>query len=234
MKDYSKEIMQVVRENLKESDMKLVACDEENGHLAFVMHFPGQVSCVRFIINVGKDEYIVNAIAPIAPDARDPAALAMMSEFLSRVNFGLKNGNFELDFQDGEVRYKCFVNCDGQLPCRNIVSDSIAAPAIMMKNYMPGLINVIFNGMEPRVAVDLCEEYKRQQAESARLMEFLRSKPSDAGSAQEDGVLPEGEGEDLVTYEEFLRMEDTPDERGPDTEETDETSDDPCAEESDA
>jgi hypothetical protein len=35
-----------------------------------------------------------------------------MADFLTRANYGLKVGNFEMDFSDGEIRYKTSINVE--------------------------------------------------------------------------------------------------------------------------
>lgn len=43
----------------------------------------------------------------------DPERRAQVAEFLHRANYGLLIGNFELDFRDGEVRYKSSIDLEG-------------------------------------------------------------------------------------------------------------------------
>ena len=45
--------------------------------------------------------------------ARPEEMRVPMAEFLTRANYGLRIGNFEMDFEDGEVRYKSSVDFEG-------------------------------------------------------------------------------------------------------------------------
>lgn len=36
---------------------------------------------------------------------------ADVNEYITRANYGLTNGNFEMDFNDGELRYKTNISC---------------------------------------------------------------------------------------------------------------------------
>jgi hypothetical protein len=66
-----------------------------------------------------------------------------VSEFLTRANYGLAAGNFELDFADGEVRYKTALQrpvdgLDGAALKRIVRANGIA-----METYLPGIGAVI-------------------------------------------------------------------------------------------
>ena len=212
MKNYSSEIAQAIKEHLEEREMKWVAFDENDGSFGFVVHLPGQISFIHYIIKVHEDDYTVVAICPVCPAASDSAALAAMAEFVCRANYGLKNGNFEMDFRDGELRYKCFVDCDEQIPSQSVVRDSISVPAAMMKRYASGIINVLYKGVDVESAVEECEQNKglRHELEEAKraLADLLRKRHSadDSESDQDDVTAADDEDEDFPSFEEFLRM----------------------------
>ncbi len=55
-------------------------------------------------------------------------------------NYGLVNGNFELDLRDGEIRYKTYVNCDGlESLSEAVIQDSIYVGCVMMDRYGDGI-----------------------------------------------------------------------------------------------
>ena len=78
----------------------------------------------RVFIPIREDcSYIVNIVSPINGDPKD---IGEMLKYLTMANYGLTNGNFELDMRDGEIRYKTYVNCKDleSLPAQ-IIKDSI-------------------------------------------------------------------------------------------------------------
>ena len=75
-----------------------------------------------------------------------------------QANYGLRNGNFELDMRDGEIRYKVFVDCDGVIPSREVIKGSIIIPAMMFERYSPGILDVVFKGVSAAEAIGQCEE----------------------------------------------------------------------------
>ncbi len=80
-----------------------------------------------------------------------------VSEFLTRANYGMQIGNFEMDFEDGEIRYKTSVDFDGFEPNNEILKNLVYANIITMDRYLPGLMQVIWGGVDPREAVAAIE-----------------------------------------------------------------------------
>ena len=92
----------------------------------------------RIFIPIRADgSYIVNIYSPIKGD---PASLDELVKYVAMANYGLANGNFDIDVSDGEVRYKTYVNCKDleTLPAQ-IIKDSIYVGWCMMDRYGTGL-----------------------------------------------------------------------------------------------
>ena len=57
-----------------------------------------------------QDQFVFYSILPInVPDNH----IGAVAEFITRVNYGMIIGNFELDYNDGEVRYKTSIDVEG-------------------------------------------------------------------------------------------------------------------------
>ena len=126
----------------------------EDSHIFdFTLTLNGKLQQVHYNLLIRKFDYSVYAICPMS--AKD--CLPQMAEFISRANYGLANGNFELDFRDGEIRYKCFVNCHDTVPGTQAIKDSIYIPASMFNKYSDGILSVLFNMKTPTQAVADCE-----------------------------------------------------------------------------
>ena len=92
----------------------------------------------RIFIPIRDDgTYIVNIYSPVNGD---PANIDELVKYVAMANYGLANGNFDIDVSDGEVRYKIYVNCKDleKLPAQ-IIKDSIYAGWCMMDRYGNGL-----------------------------------------------------------------------------------------------
>ena len=157
VRNYSTEIANAINSYLKQDDWHF-SFDEENGLFRFGLSLSSKIKKINYIVDVKEDGYIVYAIAPIGADEEDKKMMATMAEFVCRANYGLKNGNFELDMRDGEVRFKCFVDCESITPSKDMVQNSIHCPAIMFKRYGSGIVDIIFGNATATEAVNRCEK----------------------------------------------------------------------------
>ncbi len=132
--------------------------DDEKGLFRFNLTLTKKIKKVSYIVDIKKDGFLVYAIPPLGAEEGDSNMMAQMAEFVCRANYALINGNFELDMRDGEIRYKTYVNCDGQLPTTEIIKDSIYCPAFMFEKYSAGITGIIFGDMTAKQAIDLCEK----------------------------------------------------------------------------
>lgn len=96
------------------------------------------------------------SVAPLKVPADRRGAVA---EFITRANYGMILGNFELDFEDGEVRYKTSVDLDALLIPDGDEGLHAAFKAMAYANvlstdrYMPGLMAVGFGDVSPAAAL---------------------------------------------------------------------------------
>lgn len=157
MKNYSAEIVQAIQNTIEDMDLDLVAFDEERGIFGFAVNVPGPISTIRHIIDIRKNDYTVIAFCPVRPDGNRSKVLPSVAEFVGRANYGLPSGHFDMDFTDGKVSFKCFVDCVDQIPSHRVICNSICIPAVMIMRYGPGLINVMYKSMDPETAVNECE-----------------------------------------------------------------------------
>jgi len=72
--------------------------------------------------------------------------------YLTRANYGLVIGNFELDLDDGEVRLKASIDVEGATLTEALVDHLVIAGAVTTDRYIPGLQAVI-DGVSARDAI---------------------------------------------------------------------------------
>ena len=154
---YSKVIAQAINKFLINDDWNY-SFDEQKGLFKFNLGIGGKIKDIRYFVDIKDDAYLVYAIALIGADEDDASMMSEMAEFICRANYGLKNGNFELDMDDGEIRYKCYVDCDGIVPTPEIIKSRIYCPALMFKRYGNGIVGIIFGGMDGKTAAEYCEK----------------------------------------------------------------------------
>ena len=88
----------------------------------------------------------------------DESCMAQVAEYLTRANYGLRNGNFELDYSDGEIRYKVFVDCEDLLPSAAVLRDAVIIPVDMFDRYGNGLLSVVLGVRTPEEAIQDAEK----------------------------------------------------------------------------
>lgn len=77
----------------------------------------------------------------------------VMQEFLTRANFGLRIGNFELDLQDGEIRFKTSIQFAGEVQVDLMIEQCLLINIMTMERYLPGILQVIFTDISPDQAI---------------------------------------------------------------------------------
>jgi hypothetical protein len=65
------------------------------------------------------------------------------AELLMRLNWGLAIGNFELDLDDGEVRYKTSIDVEGDRLSHALLARLVAANVETFERYLPAIGSVV-------------------------------------------------------------------------------------------
>jgi hypothetical protein len=66
-------------------------------------------------------------------------------------------GNFEMDYSDGEIRYKTSVDIEDVDLSEPLLRHMIYANVLTMDKYFPGLMRVLYGGISPVVAIEEVE-----------------------------------------------------------------------------
>jgi hypothetical protein len=80
-----------------------------------------------------------------------------MAEYLTRANYDLVIGNFELDFRDGEVRYKTSIDVEGDELTSALLKQMVYANVMIFDKYLPGIMKVMYTDVPPAEIVDEIE-----------------------------------------------------------------------------
>lgn len=78
---------------------------------------------------------------------------ARVAEYITRVNYGMVIGNFEMDYDDGEVRYKTSVDVEGVELVPPMIRQIVYSNIIITDRYLTGLMRVIYSDIDPEEAV---------------------------------------------------------------------------------
>lgn len=114
----------------------------------------GRFNCY-VIVREEKKQMAFYSICPInTPESKRQS----IAEFITKANYGMIIGNFELDFKDGEVRYKTSIDVEGDRLTSALIKQLVFSNIAMMDQYLPGIMSVIYGNASPDEAISQVED----------------------------------------------------------------------------
>lgn len=151
---YSEELVSKVKEFFMTDDWNY-SFDKEDGIFKAGVNLQGKLRQCKVTVVVREKTLSAYATIDIKSDLESRGAI---SEFVTRANYGMILGNFEMDYSDGEISYKCSLDCsDGMVPSLEVIERMITIPAIMFEKYGDALLSVLFGFSTPEDAIDKVE-----------------------------------------------------------------------------
>ena len=113
----------------------------------------GKWTCMARAIE-DVQQFIFYSIAPatVPEDKRRE-----MAEFITRANYGMRIGNFEMAFSDGELRYKSSIDVEDDRLSAPLVKHMVYPNVLMMDKYLPGIMGILYGNKTARQAVEEIE-----------------------------------------------------------------------------
>jgi hypothetical protein len=96
------------------------------------------------------DQVVVYSVCPFNIPAEERLAAA---EYVTRANYGLIIGNFEMDMGDGEVRFKTSIDVEGSALDRALVNQLVIGNVRAMNQYVAGLGAIVEGSRTPKELV---------------------------------------------------------------------------------
>jgi len=113
--------------------------------------FLGDAGVVRIVARVDEDDLVqVFGFAPIRIPEGCRGAVA---ETITRANHGLRVGKFEMDFDDGELRFQAAQIVADENLDDAVISQLIGTTIGMCDRYLPAVLSVVYANETPRDAV---------------------------------------------------------------------------------
>jgi hypothetical protein len=116
----------------------------------------GDASNYQFLLRAHPKHFTLVCGSPLRILADQRLRVA---EFITRVNFSLVLGHFDLDFDDGELRFRVAQECVAGLaddPSR--IARLFGVALTVMDLHFPAIMNLTYGGMSPEQAVRTLEE----------------------------------------------------------------------------
>ena len=144
----------LIHDYLDENNWKYRYIPEKELYLGSI-GLKGVICTIEFFICMSDTHVTVYCRLPVS--AKD--CLRPMAEFITRANYGLHMGCFELDFRDGEIRYKMSIsNTALEANPDDEIGRIMSIPCSTIDTYSSGIIGVLSGYEEPEEAVKRCEE----------------------------------------------------------------------------
>lgn len=153
----TEEMIDAVRDYLDESGYHY-EYNAEDKFMKLGFNIKCRLKSVRIFWEFRKHSYVVYAIAPINADKDN---LGEMLRYIAMANYGLYNGNFELDCRDGEIRYKSYVDTEGlEKLSREIIDTSLDVCLFMMRRYGDGIAALAMGFSDAETEIKKAEDDK--------------------------------------------------------------------------
>lgn len=95
------------------------------------------------------------SIAPFIVSEQRRADMALL---LCRIHFGLPQGCFELDLEDGELRFRVGLRFADEAGDERMIRQSLWACVAGMDRYLPALVSLSEQGLAPEQAMALLQD----------------------------------------------------------------------------
>ena len=110
-------------------------------------------SSIRLVANAREKEQQVIVYA-ITGTKVPPARRAAAAEFVARANHNFFVGGFDLDYDEGVVRFRCGIDVEGGVLTDKMVETLFDMTSFAADTHHERLMQVIYGGVEPKVALE--------------------------------------------------------------------------------
>lgn len=126
-------------------DAQNLTYEQVDNELVYQVRYPAKFIPLTCFAQIDPDweQFAFYILIPIrvSEDLR-----LVIAEYLMRVNHGLRVGNFEMDFEDGELRYKSVISFKNEQLTQNWIQNAILPAISTVDRYAPGFAKIIRGG----------------------------------------------------------------------------------------
>lgn len=134
--------------------------------------------------------------SPVNVPAKHRPAVA---EYVTRANYNLRVGNFEMDYSDGQVCFRTSMIMDGVQPTVDLIKEVALANFSTMDRYLPGLMSVMYGKARPKAAIEEAERPKKEEpGEDDDQEDEPAGQESDGGTSAQGVVATSRKGQLLA------------------------------------
>ncbi|MBX9680538.1 MAG: YbjN domain-containing protein [Gemmataceae bacterium] len=127
------------------------------GETTIRFHFKTKTGRLLCFGDVEEDKQFVLFYSYLPVNVPDDK-LVEIAEFLTRANRGIRIGNFEMDYDTGEICYKTSLDIEGGDLTHKVMDNLLRANLSTTDRYFRGIMEVIFGDKEPAEAIQSIEK----------------------------------------------------------------------------
>lgn len=149
-------MIELVKNYLEEKKWKY-EYKEENHVIITGVKLDCNLQSAKILIRFNENGYLTVAVPPLGAKEEYRPAIA---EYITRANYGMTNGNFEMDYNDGEIRFKVYTNYKGlDEISEDIIEESFVTPILMYERYGDGLAALLLGFSDPEIEIGKVENW---------------------------------------------------------------------------
>ncbi|WP_044302474.1 YbjN domain-containing protein [Rhodopirellula sallentina] len=135
-------------------DRGAIVYDQDAERGLFRMLFEGKHGDIRVMMII--DESMLQVFTH--PANKIPEShRQLIAEAITRANYGLKLGNFEMDFEDGELRYQTALPLGDSFPEDDVIDHILYVGGAMIDRYVPAFLSIIYGNEDVKLAIAAAE-----------------------------------------------------------------------------
>lgn len=141
-----------VQEFMRDARWEAEVIREVADYCAYRVSFKDDFPVVGSImeVNIDQQQFVCYLLLrPIVPETRR----TMVVEFITRANFGMKIGNFEMNVDEGEGRYEASVDFQRTELSKVLVNNAVMAALDSVEPYSAAFLSVVQGGMDAAQAI---------------------------------------------------------------------------------
>lgn len=141
-------LMTVVKSHLAQSDWKFQPVE---GRPVLRLGCKGTDTTWTCLVEVREDRHFVGCYS-LLPTKVPPEKRLLAAEYLIRANYGLKLGNFDMDFTNGQVLFRTTVTLEDGVLTPQMFGALLTKNVLIVDRYLGGLDQVLSGKASPAQA----------------------------------------------------------------------------------
>ncbi len=153
---YSKTIVAGIEAFLKKEDVGY-AYDEIHGTFSVEAELECMLKDAVIVLQATEEGFL--CYTTIMEQAKE-SIRPIVGEYLHRANYGLPIGNFEFDYDSGEIHYKTYALCPEGVPTEAQMQDAMSIGLTVLDHYGDGLYQMLQGDTPAKQLMDALEQQR--------------------------------------------------------------------------